>query len=421
MSAQVGGIASRLAVGFAGLAGGNDLQATRKAIAALLTNPSENPRLALLVLSAIVLLVLLLVLIVLLLVTPSRKRVIVRRVVTEGPESAGAEPAPASTPLRPKLSSRLFLAASGPFAVSAMVVAALASAYLATSTDGFCAHTCHSRSATISAAVDSPHGPCASCHQRPGLAGVLPNASSRLKMALDSMLGSPATSEARVDSRACLGCHRDVTRATTMSSTGVRVSHKELLAVAIPCTECHPRAGHDRRAFQRSMSACITCHDGQTASAECPTCHSKDPVASKFASAESTRTIGTGRIDYPAVRAADRDCSGCHDLARQCDACHGVRMPHSPGFMKSGHARAAAFGRKTVCFRCHLMTDCGTCHSAPFDPETGLGGHANWEAEHKASAWDAGCVCHQSRSSRKSPICELCHDAGTHALLPIGQ
>ena len=36
--------------------------------------------------------------------------------------------------------------------------------------------------------------------------------------------------------------------------------------------------------------------------------------------------LGDGEIDFPAVRAAKRECGGCHDQARECDGCHGIRL-----------------------------------------------------------------------------------------------
>jgi hypothetical protein len=233
---------------------------------------------------------------------------------------------------------------------------------------------------------------------------------------------NPNVASVATDANVCRRCHRDLEKKVIAASTGVRMSHKETAAAALPCTTCHVSVGHTRRAFTGSMSECITCHDGRTASTECTSCHVRDPGAVFLVGEESTSTIGSGRVIYPAVRAANRNCGGCHDVVRNCDPCHGMRMPHSLEFKKSGHARAAAWGRKKMCAKCHTQADCGSpCHGT-MDITTGEDGHApNWEAEHRTAGWDAGCACHASRGTPRGtkPICTLCHDEKTHKLLPI--
>jgi len=222
-----------------------------------------------------------------------------------------------------------------------------------------------------------------------------------------------------VDPHQCLGCHGEVTEKTSVSA-GLRMSHKEVVAAGIPCTECHAQSGHTRKVFTATMDSCVTCHDSKTASAECDECHIGDPALTTIAG-PGARGKGSGAYEYPAVRAASRTCDGCHDPERECDGCHGIRMPHTLQFTEGGHARAAAFDQKLRCWNCHDPQWCsnGGCHLALFQPTDGSTTHGrDWKQEHKRASFGAGCGCHSSRSSRRLPICYRCHDKD-RSLLPV--
>jgi hypothetical protein len=130
--------------------------------------------------------------------------------------------------------------------------------------------------------------------------------------------------------------------------------------------------------------------------------------------------MGTGNLEFPAVRAAKRECGGCHDQERECDPCHGIRMPHSLDFRGGGHARAAAFEKKLMCWKCHDPQFCSNtgCHNSAFNPDNGSTSHGrDWKQQHRIAAWDAGCVCHGAVNQRKVPMCTLCHDSRSHEVL----
>lgn len=408
---------------------GADVSSTVAALRGVLRNPTGNTTLSLLLLSAAVLIVVLLVVFVLMLVTPSRKKVVKVRRYTGAAAAEAAATAEASgegsirrveAPREPP--SRLFMVLTGPIAVTALILLASVGTYAVTSMNAYCAETCHGRSESVKDATEIDHAACVSCHETGWLA-VFSNASSRARMVAAYAVGrSPARTSQAVDSHSCLNCHGEVGDTTTTSRGGIRMSHKEVMAAGQPCTECHSAQGHHPSAFTASMSACITCHDSRTAKAECSLCHTKEPASSGFAAKQTRETLGTGDIVYPAVRASNRDCGGCHDQARQCDPCHGLRMPHSDEFRGGGHARPAAFTSKVVCWTCHDPQWCGNtgCHGA-FDPSGTRSSHGpGWEQEHKGAPWGGGCACHAGRSGRTESMCYLCH-APDRSLLPIRQ
>ncbi len=408
---------------------GIDLKQSWALVRTVMANPGSNPTVALFVYAAAAMLGLIVVLSLMLMLTPSKRRVVkIRRRIGPRPETPeGEEPAEETPAARPaaadvaaavasarpprKAPGKLFMALTSPLAVGIMVAVALLGTYAATSTNVYCAETCHGTTDASTSWRDAGHTTCRACHEQGLVGGFFGNSASRLRMVVAQVSGTQPKpgAGAPVASAACLRCHGAIRKGVAETTRGVKVSHAEILSAGLPCTDCHSEAGHSKRAYTASMSKCVTCHNDKTASAKCATCHTKDPVSATFASGESTATLGSGKIVYPAVRAANRDCGGCHDQAKECDTCHGIRMPHSVAFIEGGHARAAAFEAKLACFRCHDPVICGRCHTS-FDPRTGVSAHgANWKQEHKASSPDAGCPCHNQRSTRTKPICTLCH------------
>lgn len=400
-------------------------------VLSLVKEPGQNPSLALLVLAAASLLMLLIVLALLLVLTPRRRAVKkVRRyridprlldpvnqgmfarmlAAPEAPEASTPALAHAQASKRRADYDRFVLAVSGPFVVAGLIVLAFVGTYFATSTNAFCAGACHGAQKTVREAHILRHARCVQCHERPGVTGVAANVSSRLRMAVGA-LGGAESGSATADSGACIRCHGAVRTQTTTSERGIRVSHKEFLAEGEPCVSCHQGLGHVKVAYQRGMSTCIVCHDGKKASQKCTTCHVTDPTQTAFASDEPTsQPKGSGRYIYPTVQAANRECGNCHDLPKNCDPCHaGVRMPHSDEYKRHGHAMAAAFERKAVCWRCHEPSYCNNCHTGI--ERTGVSGHLDdWKSRHKGMPANAGCACHVSRPAvPKRPFCQACH------------
>ncbi len=427
-------------------------QSTLRSLKALIAEPTSNLALAMIVLSAVALLILLLIVGLLLLFTPKRRRVVrVRRYsvdpallrarqqgsfasllegalhlpapgVQEPEPEEPAEPEPAEQPeeeqappagpVKPRLSNRVAIALGSPIVVALLVAVALVGTYVTTSLDGFCAGACHGDSEIVHTAARIDHARCVQCHEESGLAGVVPNTASRLRMVTAAAMGADSSGlGVSVPSRTCLECHEEVHDKTLTTARGVKVSHKEFLDAGSPCSDCHPSVGHSRRVYTGDMSACITCHDGKTVSAECDVCHVKDPVQAGFKGGkDSTQTVGSGNIIYAPVNAANRRCEGCHDVVNKCDPCHGgVRMPHSDAYKAGGHAPDAVFEGKAKCWRCHNVGSCnGLCHTSM--SKDVVNGHPDsWRVEHRAAPWRAPCGCHANRSRRTTPMCPLCH------------
>lgn len=289
--------------------------------------------------------------------------------------------------------------------VPVLVVLAVASGYVVTGTDTVCAGACHATQPTAVEAHERAHASCSSCHEKPGLAGVPVNVVSRASMVAAWASGKRTAGSAIVDSSSCISCHSVVLDGVTKGTTGVRMSHREPLDSGMTCASCHGRTGHDAGA-PYSMSSCLPCHDDRKASAECKTCHTSDPYEPKSATGETSATaLGSGRMVYPVVKVRNTDCGGCHDQERQCDTCHGLRMPHPASFVARDHARMAAFEKKQACYKCHTPDSCNSrCH-------IGFPGHGNnWKQSHQRMPKDAVCGCHAARTGRTEPMCVLCHD-----------
>lgn len=426
-------VAASPVVGAAGRTGLGGLASTWDVARHALADPYSNPQLSMIIVAIVAVACIMAVLLFVLMLLPKSRRgagASRKRGATSAsqarpaeeiatPVSALGSARPASAkPKRRRKPNRLVLALSSPLSIAVLLGIVAVGAYVTTSTDMYCAQTCHASSSAIAHTQSPRHASCVSCHEQPGVLGVVDNVSTRSRMLVVSLSGTEASATAAVSvgSEGCLRCHSDVA-SKVIVARGVRMSHAEPLRAGQPCTACHPGTGHSARSFAGGMASCVVCHDGKTASAECGTCHVSDPARTTFASNESTQSLGSGRIVYPAVRAAERDCSGCHNLKRECDSCHGVRMPHTDAFITSGHARAAAFDGKLVCYRCHDRLMCAGCHTG-FQSNGDSAHGPNWKTMHQRAPWNSGCACHSGRTTRTAPICTLCHDPKTHALLP---
>ncbi len=243
---------------------------------------------------------------------------------------------------------------------------------------------------------------CADCHAAPGVAGRL---ALGIQTASDLLLASTGTGMGIAgrlpSSEACLRCHSGVTEGTV--SKIVRVSHAQFTRDAtFRCLDCHGSVGHGPRGEpddRPRMTLCLRCHDGETASAHCALCHPGG----------ITDVRGVSKYDYPQVKLPPvTTCEGCHSMER-CDACHGLRLPHPPGWATGPkHGRAAAFERRALCRKCHERNDCATdCH--PHGAAPGDSHPADWRTQHGVSdspeAQQACRACHFPGFG-----CRMCHD-----------
>lgn len=298
--------------------------------------------------------------------------------------------------------------------VPLLVFGSLLATYIVTGVDAVCAESCHADSQAVASVHENDHryrASCISCHEQGSGADLVTAVTSRGAMMLakaglsDEPAGRPVASEA------CLRCHEGVLEEVLESSrVNIRMAHDQPVSSGMDCVDCHGAVGHlgESARVSVSMDLCLGCHDGDQASSDCDTCHTTDIAAvgrDSLATGE-TRITGSGKYQYPPVEVASRDCSGCHDLAAQCDSCHGTRLPHPERFVQGYHAKDAAWSKKEACFRCHIEAeDCQRCH-APFST-----GHPDsWVRDHQTATWDAGCGCHGRGTNVDIPICVFCHD-----------
>ncbi len=270
--------------------------------------------------------------------------------------------------------------------------------FASTSTDRYCADVCHSMVPAADRWESGPHSSvsCVDCHEAGAGTGLLTSAASRLQDVADTILPGATAQHPRVPADACLHCHESVCDQTLTTDRGIRVAHRDFLAEGAPCETCHGNVGHPSEELEAVrgsiMSSCLRCHDDETASAECATCHVGDPGMTPIVERKPVR------VEMPSPT-----CGGCHQQ-QTCDACHGIRMPHPDDFADPHqHARPAAFAAgKDLCYGCHVESDCSSCHQR-FETHG-----EDWALRHTKYTFADGngyCLwCHKTPD-----FCRVCH------------
>lgn len=297
-----------------------------------------------------------------------------------------------------------------PFAVVLALLVVLVGLSAASSRDSHCLG-CHTESGRPDT-VETRHARCVDCHEPPSVVFVVSNGATRLRMESSRIGGEGVANgdyEALVGNASCLRCH-DVEEldegawasAEASGSVGVVMRHAEPVAAGMRCVECHGSVGAhvsvDADGGHPTMRLCIDCHNDILAPTECATCHVADPVQ---AARTDPTPVEMTRLEKP------RDCTGCHSV-ESCDACHGIRLPHSEEFIKGGHGYQAAFGkRKSACAWCHEGTWClEKCHQGGNwkDPNAMWGHPGDWATRHAQFEATDCTNCHSKRFT-----CESCH------------
>ncbi len=213
--------------------------------------------------------------------------------------------------------------------------------------------------------------------------------------------------------RACTSCHEaSLAGTTTNDERGLKVSHAEPLAASAACIDCHTMRRGVVSVHNAGMKPCLRCHDDSTASSECATCHEGQAAA-----AARPRTTS-----FQDAQIQEVSCSGCHDEERDCDPCHGLRMPHTAEFKLHAHARAATvdiwYGGGKACRRCHTESrhPCSGCHS-----ELIGAAHGTTMASTHKSANSAHCnACHMQKAypATRDFCKDVCHSPAAIAASP---
>lgn len=280
--------------------------------------------------------------------------------------------------------------------------------------------TCHSDPVYAEGLAESPHAGvgCAECHRS---AGITARADDTVRYAGwlwtyyvrgEEVLPGDG---AYVDPRRCLACHEDV-REGVIERDGVRVRHSDFLDAGTDCVLCHAGATHAApRAVQAQpiMNSCMRCHDGEAAPVECAVCHTQDL---------GIRAVAARGGQMATVGAREVDCYTCHD-ERPCFECHGIEIPHPPGFsyplppgatglpgrIATGHDPGTharpGFENREVCWRCHFAP------GRPFEPSNeGCYCHGLFGFLHGGPAWVQE---HGLQATGQKPgvvaNCDMCH------------
>ncbi|MBS3973840.1 MAG: hypothetical protein KGZ89_03115 [Actinobacteria bacterium] len=277
---------------------------------------------------------------------------------------------------------------------------------------------CHVESVhTISDVAEDPHEgvTCVACHEPGGvLARVtteLPSRSLHIFGALTGFVDYDYYG--RVTQSACRTCHSAEIAADTFNERrGIRMSHDEPLEAGAACLDCHTLYDGVVASHSAGMAPCLRCHNQVIASSDCAVCHEGDPAAS--ASVPATF--------QPAALVQELRCGGCHNEVRDCDPCHGLRLPHSNEFKLYAHARQAAVdfwtGDGRLCQPCHTETrrPCTQCHGQML----GVGHPPSLMSDHQGADEAACDTCHQqwAYSAQRDFCLDVCHTEAAYRYSP---
>ncbi|PKQ20576.1 MAG: hypothetical protein CVT66_04500 [Actinobacteria bacterium HGW-Actinobacteria-6] len=374
-------------------------------ISILLTDPTSNLTAAFLLYGAIGMLLLILLVVAIIFVMGAEEESSDEDAVGKVAAVKAGAKRKAAAVLRPRDPRRTLITAGIWVAVVAVVFIV---SNVATSNSAVCL-SCHEDNphVTTTAAADSHASvACVDCHEPGGALGHFTiGGTARALHMIDAWTDLQAQGDyGKATSDSCSACHTsELKGVVTNKARGLKMSHAEPLAASAECLDCHKPNEGVVGAHNAGMNPCLQCHDSVTASSECATCHDRTAAA-------AARSTATGLAK---VQISEVTCGGCHDEKKECDTCHGVRMPHTQKFMVYAHARAGVVdiwynGGKT-CGRCHTATrnPCTKCHSEYL----GRGHDAGLAEGHKTSDEVRCNTCHQSMAFvRGRDYCtDLCH------------
>lgn len=385
--------------------GASDLQSMLSQLLEILWDPTTNINAALLLYGIIALVILVVIVIVAMIVISAPEEGDTPR--RDTPAHREREPVHDTKPLGEVPAS----GADSRLVTATVVVVVLAVIWIATgfsTSQSVVCTGCHVGSPHFAEEGSSdPHASteCVACHEPGGAFGhYVANVPFRMVHFVDGLV-APAlqVGYGRSTQSACLSCHeRGIREVVVDQERGLRMSHAEPLAASAACLDCHTMSDGIVAAHNVGMNPCLQCHDSQTASSECSTCHDRQAAA-----AARARTTSFASVQVEEVK-----CGACHDEKRQCDPCHGVRLPHEKEFMAYAHARAAAvdfwFGSGTTCqgSECHNPTrrPCQRCHG----PMLGNGHGQQLALSHQRASSFSCDRCHQVWAI--SPQRDFCRD-----------
>ncbi|GAB4263013.1 MAG: hypothetical protein Kow00122_19220 [Thermoleophilia bacterium] len=137
--------------------------------------------------------------------------------------------------------------------------------------------------------------------------------------------------------------------------------HEKHLARGATCNACHVTPVHTETSIRKpAMAQCFTCHGaepGAAAPGDCGLCH---PPGFRTLPASHVQAFYQGGHARVVKAQGTAECFTCHkgDEKSFCRACHGLDLPHPPGWAKAesggpGRHVQAAYDQGAVCVRCH--------------------------------------------------------------------
>ena len=139
----------------------------------------------------------------------------------------------------------------------------------------------------------------------------------------------------------CLGCHAAVT-------TKIEAGEHHVVKGFLKCGMCHNPHAKNKDEHLLKMPQ----------SQMCRACHGPGGIKPASHKAEGWPD-SHGKTAKPDVS----KCTTCHDEEQYCTPCHsGVKMPHPPEWLPTGHSTSASFAPDASCYKCHQQRLCSVCH-----------------------------------------------------------
>lgn len=202
--------------------------------------------------------------------------------------------------------------------------------------------------------------PCADCHVNPGVRGFIDFSAASIPAFYSQLLNGPNEDNILTipDRWACQKCHTSYRQVS--SSGDLLIPHRAHVEVLeMECAVCHRDLVHsvNERGFNSpEMETCLnTCHDGEQASKECVSCHTRKEVPDNHRADDwlQTHSAMTSKID----------CGTCHAWSPDyCAECHSKRPASHVGNWRKGHAPLANERGEKGCLVCHDDSFCEDCH-----------------------------------------------------------
>lgn len=251
---------------------------------------------------------------------------------------------------------------------------------------------------------------CLACHQERGAIGFITKRLEGTRNLTRWILNSyQRPIIAQVRDEACQRCHRKETAKGIIRSQAIRVSHKEIIKAGYRCIDCHNTVAHGKAVpvgKYPTMDKCAVCHNGEIASKDCRTCHTKKVKliraknlnnvwaithGKRWKKLHGMGNLATCQMCHP--KDYCRDCHGGLDLPHPsyfpaqhgkfakedrkrclechrvdfCSSCHKTEMPHPLGFLPTHSKQTKKLG-ESFCLRCHIKYDCNACHERHVHP-----------------------------------------------------